>query len=84
MTLPPDLIRRLRNTSVRELVRALERDGFVYRRTRGSGRVYRHEDGRRAVIHFHRPTDTLPIGTLRSVMAGTQWTQADIERLGLL
>ncbi|MCH7801210.1 MAG: type II toxin-antitoxin system HicA family toxin [Chloroflexi bacterium] len=84
MTLPPDLIRRLRNTPVRELIRALERDGFMYRRAKGSGRVYRHEDGRRAVIHYHRPSDTLPLGTLRSVIAGTQWSQCDIERLGLL
>ena len=45
MTLPPDLIRLLRNTPVREIVRALERDGFTYRRSRGSSRVYRHPDG---------------------------------------
>ena len=84
MTRPPEMVRRLCNTAVRELIRALERDGFTYRRVRGSGRVYRHSDGRRVVIHYHRANDTLPIGTLRSVLAGTQWTQVDIERLGLL
>ena len=58
------LLQQLRNTSVRELIQALERDGFTFRRTRGAGRVYRHPDGRRAVIHYHHARDTLPLGTL--------------------
>ena len=82
--IPPDLLQQLRNTSVQELVRALERDGFSYRRTRGGSRVYRHPDGRRAVIHYHRGSDTLPIGTLRSVLSGAGWTEDDLRRLGLI
>jgi hypothetical protein len=35
------LIQQLHNISVHEIIRALERDGFVYRRTRESGRVCR-------------------------------------------
>lgn len=83
MSSPQDLARRLRNTSVRELVSALERDGFTYRRTGGSSRVYRHDDGRRTVIHYHRSSDTLPLDTLRSVLSGTRWTVHDLDRLGL-
>ncbi len=45
------MIEGLRNTPVRRLIRALEHDGFVYRRAKGSQRVYRHPDGRRIVIH---------------------------------
>jgi predicted RNA binding protein YcfA (HicA-like mRNA interferase family) len=82
--IPPHLLQQLRNTSVQELVRALERDGFSYRRTRGAGRVYRHPDGRRTVIHYHRASDTLPIGTLRSVLVGARWTEDDLRRLGLI
>ncbi len=84
MSSPQELARRLRNTPVRELVRALERDGFSYRRTRGSSRVYRHDDGRRTVVHYHRSNDTLPLDTLRSILAGTRWAQEDLERLGLV
>ena len=84
MTSPQELARRLRNTSTRELVSALERDGFSYRRTRGSSRVYRHDDGRRTVIHYHRSSDTQPLGTLRSILYGTGWTEADLHRLGLI
>lgn len=82
--IPPHLIQQLRNTPVQELIRALERDGFFYRRTRGSGRVYRHTDGRRTVIHYHHAGDTLPIGTLRNVLAGTRWTEDDLRRLNLI
>lgn len=83
MSQPQDLARQLRNTPVRDLVRALERDGFSYRRTRGSSRVYRHPDGRRTVIHYHHSNDTLPLGTLQNVLSGTRWTDADLERLRL-
>jgi predicted RNA binding protein YcfA (HicA-like mRNA interferase family) len=64
-------------------MRALERDGFEYRRTRGSHRIYRHPDGRRAVVPLHHSGDTLPIGTLNSILRGTRWTEDDLERLGL-
>jgi predicted RNA binding protein YcfA (HicA-like mRNA interferase family) len=80
----PERIRHLRNLPVRELIAALERDGFVYRRSKGSGRVYRHLDGRRVVIHYHHAGDTLPLGTLRNVLHGTRWTESDVVRLGLL
>jgi predicted RNA binding protein YcfA (HicA-like mRNA interferase family) len=82
--IPPHLLQQLRNTSVQELVHALERDGFSYRRTRGAGQVYRHPDGRRTVIHYHRASDTLPMGTLRNVLAGAGWTEDDLRRLGLI
>ncbi|MGH7815289.1 MAG: type II toxin-antitoxin system HicA family toxin [Candidatus Binataceae bacterium] len=65
-------------------MRALERDGFEWRRSRGSQRVYRHSDGRRVVIHYHHGGDTLPIGTLQQIVMATNWTGEDFERLGLL
>lgn len=74
----------LRNTPVRELIRALEKDGFVYRKRKGSQRVYRHADGRRVILHFHHTKDTLPPGTLQSFLTGAQWTEADLKRLGLV
>ena len=54
MTSPGRLLHLLRNTPVRLLVRALERDGFVRIRSRRTGgSFYRHPDGRRTVIHYH-------------------------------
>jgi len=82
--IPPHLIQQLRNTPVRELIRALERDGFAFRRRQGSGRLYRHPDGRRALVHYHHSGDILPIGTLREVLRGTCWAEEDLRRLDLL
>jgi len=78
------MIPKLKNTPVRELIRALERDGFQYRRRKGSQRVYRHPDGRRVVIHYHHAKDTLPSGTLKSFLDGTRWDEDDLRRLGLV
>ena len=80
----PYLIERLRNLPVRKIIRALERDGFTYQRKKGAGRLYRHPDGRRTVIHYHHGSDTLPIGTLRSVLEATRWTEEDLKGLTLL
>ena len=74
----------LRNTPVRELIRALEREGFSLDRQGVTGaRIYRHADGRRVVIHFHHGGDTLTRKTLRSILRVLNWTGADLERLGL-
>lgn len=78
------MIDELRNLAVRRLVHALEQDGFTYRRRKGSQRVYRHADGRRVVVHYHRGSDTLPPGTLRQILDATRWTEGDLRRLGLL
>lgn len=72
------MIDELRNLPVRRLVHALEKDGFVYRRRKGSQRVYRHADGRR-VIHYHKGGETLPLGTLRQILEATRWTEDDLR-----
>ena len=80
-----NLVHLLRNVSARELARALERDGFrLYQRSRGPSRMYRHPDGRKTLIHYHRGSDTLPHGTLGNVLNGTQWTEEDARRLRLI
>lgn len=75
----------LRNTSVRELISALSRDGFLLEReTRSGGRIYRHPDGRITVIHYHHGGDTLTRQTLRSVVEAIGWTENDLRRLKLI
>ena len=78
------LVHLLRNTPVRELMRALERDGFILQRTtRTGGHIYRHADRRSTSIHYHRGSDTLDRKTLGSVLRATRWTEEDLRRLGL-
>ena len=79
------LVHLLRNTSVRNIIRALRRDGFsLERQTRTGGRIYYHPDGRITVIHYHRGSDTLTRKTLQSVLEATRWTEGDLRRLGLI
>jgi predicted RNA binding protein YcfA (HicA-like mRNA interferase family) len=78
------MTRAPRGVTAREFVRALQADGFVLQRVRGSHRVFRHPDGRRAVVAYHSPGDTFPIGTLRAMIADAGWQDEDLRRLGLL
>jgi predicted RNA binding protein YcfA (HicA-like mRNA interferase family) len=76
---------RLRGLTVRAIQRALERDGFVLARQKGATRFFRHEDGRRVLLHVHRPGQTLPIGTLREIIKNeARWSEEDLIRLRLL
>ena len=79
------LVHLLRNTPVRALIHALERDGFVlHRTTRTGSHIYQHRDGRRTNIHYHRGSDTLVRKTLVSLLEATRWTEEDLRRLGLV
>jgi predicted RNA binding protein YcfA (HicA-like mRNA interferase family) len=78
--IPPSL----RAVTVREWISALERDGFACARSSGSHRIYRHSDGRMVPVTFHHLDDTFRRKTLRAMLASTQWTTADLQRLGLL
>jgi len=73
-----------RGISARRLVRALEADGFVLQRVRGSHRIYRRADGHRVVVAFHSWSDTFPLGTLRGMLADAGWQDEDLQRLGLV
>jgi predicted RNA binding protein YcfA (HicA-like mRNA interferase family) len=44
----------------REVVRALERLGFVEARQRGAHRQFRHPDGRATTVPFHSGRDIAP------------------------
>lgn len=80
-----DLVHHLRNTPVREIIRAVEKDGFSLKRETATGaRIYAHPDRRLTVIHYHHGGDTLTRKTLRSVLQALQWTEDDLKRLGLI
>jgi len=60
------MINDLKNTPVRDLIHALEQDGFEYRRRKGSQRVYRHADGRRVVLHYHHAKESPQLAAERN------------------
>ena len=66
---------RLRSLTARELITALNRDGFALGRQVGSHQHYRRSDGRRVTVTFHRPGDTFAPKTLKSMIE----TQAGLD-----
>ena len=78
------MIEQLKNTPAREWVRALEHDGFRARKSKGSHHVYQHGDGRRVLVVYHKLSDTFGPKTVKQLLAGTQWGEADLKRLRLI
>jgi len=78
------MIHQLKNTPAREWVRALEREGFRTRKTKGSHHVYQHSDGRRVLLVYHNLADTFGPKTIRQLLDGTRWSEDDLRRLKLL
>ena len=77
--------RRLRSLTARKLIRALKQDGFYEVRRKGALRFFAHPDGRTTTVHLHKMSQTFAPGTLRSIIGRqVQWTETDLERLGLL
>jgi predicted RNA binding protein YcfA (HicA-like mRNA interferase family) len=73
-----------RGMTARELIRALHIDGFRPVRTRGSHHIYRHDDGRRVVVAYHRLSEAFPMGTLKAMIVDIGWSEADLRRLELI
>ena len=73
-----------RGVTARIFIRALETDGFVFQRSRGSHRIYKHTDGRRVVVAYHATGDAFPIGTLKAMIESAGWQDRDLQRLGLI
>ncbi len=76
---------RLRNITARELISALNRDGFTWDRGDGSHQVFCHPDGRRVTVTFHGSGSTFTRKTLKSmIVTQARWTESDLKRLKLI
>ena len=75
---------QLKNTPAREWIRALERDGFTGRKSKGSHHLYQHSDGRRVLIVYHKLSDSFGPKTIMQLLDGTGWQENDLNRLKLL
>jgi predicted RNA binding protein YcfA (HicA-like mRNA interferase family) len=76
---------RLRSVTARQIISALNRDGFSLRNQSGSHQRYYHPEGRRVTVTYHRAGDTFRPKTLRSIVEQqARWTQDDLLRLKLL
>ncbi len=76
---------RLRSLTAREIISALIRGGFSLDRQSGAHCLYRHPDGRRVTVSFHRAGETFEINTLRSILEmQALWGENDLSRLRLI
>ena len=68
----------LSDVAVRKVTRVLESLGFEHTRTKGSHAVYRHEDGRTAIVPM---LGTVKRGTLASIIRQAGLTPAEFLAL---
>lgn len=80
---PDHIWAQLKNLTVDELVRALEKDEWVLARSSGARRWYRHPNGQGVSIHYH-PHKTFGPRLLQQLLERTGWTEADLRRLKLI
>jgi predicted RNA binding protein YcfA (HicA-like mRNA interferase family) len=73
-----------KNITAKEFRQALEKEGFRETKKRGGHLVFRHSDGRRVILSYHKSGDTFPPKTLKSMIQDAGWTEEDLRRLGLL
>ena len=69
-----------RGITARQLTRALKKDGYKIKRTRGSHHVFSHPAGRVVVVPYTKDSDTFPQGTLRQIASAVGWTDDDLRR----
>ncbi len=76
----------LRNITALNFTRALERDGFVFKRkSRGGHRVYQHaETGKRISVPFHYSGQTFGPGLIQQLIKAVGWSDEDLVRLRLV
>jgi len=76
---------KLRQITARELLKAIEKDGFIFKNQKGSHKRYIHKDGRRVTLPYHHSSQTYPIKTLKSIIEShAQWNHEDLLRLNLV
>jgi len=83
MTFSKQVWDQLKGKSCEDLIRALEKDGWVFDGGRGAERVYRHPSGKRITIHYHPGRSYRP-KLLRALLADTGWSEDDMRRLTLI
>lgn len=73
-------MRRLPRPKGRELVRALEREGFTVDRSRGSHHFLKHADGRATTVPIHSG-ETIGPGLLRAILRDVELSVDELADL---
>ena len=76
--------KQLKNKTADDLISALLKDGFKLADRVRTERIYRHPDGRKVSIHYHKGSQTYGSSLLKALLEDTQWSETDMRRLGLV
>ncbi|NOX36796.1 MAG: addiction module toxin, HicA family [Calditrichaeota bacterium] len=83
MAFPKHIWDQLKNITSKELIKALEKDGWQRDVKRGAIQVYFKPNGKRVTIHHH-PKKTYGPKTLQSLFKDIGWKEEDLRRLKLI
>ena len=72
---------QLKNKNKDDLIKALFKDGFIPDVELRTERVYRHPDGRKVTIHYHKGSDCYHPGLLKALLEDIGWSENDMRRL---
>jgi predicted RNA binding protein YcfA (HicA-like mRNA interferase family) len=84
MDYPPNVWRQLKAKACDDLIRALEKDGWLYEGARGAVHAYRHPDGRPITIHRHPSGDGYRPNLLKALLDDIGWSVEDMIALKLI
>ncbi|MDC9651486.1 type II toxin-antitoxin system HicA family toxin [Xanthomonas perforans] len=84
MTFPGHVWKQLKSASADDLIRALNKDGWVCDMDGGSQRIYLHPTSRKRVsIHYH-PQRTYGPKMLQKLLDDIGWTEDEMKNLKLI
>jgi predicted RNA binding protein YcfA (HicA-like mRNA interferase family) len=84
MAYPRNIWNQLKNLTAKDLIKALEKDGWIRDEKAGQAYVYVNLDGKRRVtIHFH-PQKTYQPKLLQGLLADIGWTEDEMRELKLI
>ena len=82
-TFPKQIWAQLKNITIQDLEKALQKDGWKAEERRGATMGYRKDSQRRVVLHMH-PKATKGPKLLKELLGKIGWTEADLRRLKLI
>jgi predicted RNA binding protein YcfA (HicA-like mRNA interferase family) len=84
MNYPPNIWNQLKNLTVDEIVKALEKSGWIRDEGAGNIYVYLHPVTRKRVtIHYH-PKKTYGAHLLKGLLADIGWSTTELRQLKLV
>jgi len=84
MSYPSNIWKQIKNITKARMIDALVDDGFHIDEKIRTERIYRHPDGRRVSIHYHKGNETFGPSLLKGILKDIGWNGKDLRRLKLI